>query len=421
MRKPPKESPLAIKPKSDTDMITQVRRYKLITPLFGGGVEPGQADPITVVRATEVRGHLRFWWRATRGGQFGGDLAKMQEAEERIWGSAAAEGRSGPSPIKISINLLERGRPFQAVDRNGSPVSNIGHPRSIDSYAAFPLRDMQNPHVVENVQFELEIDFPREVDGYKTEPEVKAALWAWETFGGMGARTRRGFGALHCTHVNGEQEFAPSGNQMLDSIDQGLRDHVVEGTWHPDVPHLSRDINRYRVSRNEKPIDVWRFLIGRLRRFRQARQGFHRSKWPEPDEIRRRMGTQKRGHEPVHPVRKFPRAAFGLPINFEFKQTDVPPEPGQTILQGADHERLASPLILRPVACAGRDNAVGLAAILNAPIEPPNGWLLKNAPSKPGVPPIQVELTSAAEANAIEPLKDLGNMTDVLLAFLETI
>ena len=34
--------------------------------------------------------------------------------------------------------------------------------------------------------------------------EIEAALWAWETFGGLGARTRRGFGALHLLEINGE-------------------------------------------------------------------------------------------------------------------------------------------------------------------------------------------------------------------------
>ena len=76
----PSKSPSAIEKRAEDKRITQVRRYKVITPLFGGGVDPAKADPVTVVRATEIRGHLRFWWRATRGGQFEGNLDKMREA-----------------------------------------------------------------------------------------------------------------------------------------------------------------------------------------------------------------------------------------------------------------------------------------------------------------------------------------------------
>jgi CRISPR-associated protein Cmr1 len=92
----PQHNAPAVKKRQD-NLIRQVRRYKLITPLFGGGVEPHQADPVTIVRGTEVRGHLRFWWRATRGGQFNGSLKEMRRREEEIWGSAAAKDKPGPS------------------------------------------------------------------------------------------------------------------------------------------------------------------------------------------------------------------------------------------------------------------------------------------------------------------------------------
>ena len=208
---------------------------------------------------------------------------------------------------------------------------------------------------------------------------------------------------------------------MMAEIRNGLNAHLVSGVWPDDVPHLSNDIGKYRISGNGKPIDVWRRLIGNLRSFRQSRQWFHRSKRQEPDEIRRRMVKHKVGHAPVHPVRKFPRAVFGLPIIFEFKRPDVPPEPNKTTLQGATHERLASPLILRPIACAGAESAVGLAVILEAPIKPPGGWLLKDAPVSPGGPPIEVRLANKTEANNIEPLKNVGGETDVLLAFLKSL
>ena len=69
------------------------------------------------------------------------------------------------------------------------------------------------------------------------------------------------------------------------------------------------------------------------------------------------------GHVPVHPVQKFPRGKFGLPIIFEFKKDDVRNgDPKKSTLQGSEHDRLASPLILRPIDCS--DGAVGLALLL---------------------------------------------------------
>ena len=113
---------IPINKKVDPNTITQTRTYKLITPLFGGGAETQKPDAITTVRATEVRGHLRFWWRATHGGMFDGDLKKMKEAEENIWGSAAGEKKSGHSSIKIFINKLI---PFCTTLFNSSPPPSL--------------------------------------------------------------------------------------------------------------------------------------------------------------------------------------------------------------------------------------------------------------------------------------------------------
>ncbi|MFZ1238849.1 MAG: type III-B CRISPR module RAMP protein Cmr1 [Anaerolineae bacterium] len=431
-RKPvwPEDTPLpAVDPKVDPNMITQTRLYKLITPLFGGGVEPQKADPITVVRASEVRGHLRFWWRATRGGQFNGNLEEMRKAEEAIWGSAAGKDRNGrekpgPSSVSISVHVVQQGKPFQAEDRHGNPLKNIGHVNSKDGYAAFPMRDSDDPKVVEKVEFELTLSYPLtpldvRYEHIKLKDEIEEALWAWEIFGGIGARTRRGFGSLQCTHINGTRLPERTSNQLWQDIETRLK-MFSQRTWHNSIPHLSSTTSNYRIIGSGDPVAVWRQLIGKLRSFRQARPGFHRSFWPEPDEIRRRTGTHKLGHAPSHPVRKFPRAAFGLPIIFEFKRGDVPPEPQKTTLQGAKHDRLASPLILRPIACAN-GQAVGLAAVLEAPIKPPGGWLLKDAPGSPTHPPIEARLTSTSDANAIKPLKDVGGETNVLLAFLKSL
>jgi len=101
-------------------LVTLVRRYELITPLFGGGVEPGVADPVTVIRGSEIRGHLRFWWRACRGGQFGGSLTRMKEAEDLLWGAASTAKKARPSQVQIEVEVNNRGqeeRPFQTRTR----------------------------------------------------------------------------------------------------------------------------------------------------------------------------------------------------------------------------------------------------------------------------------------------------------------
>lgn len=422
-RRQPLDPPPAVEKRTD-DCITQVRRYKLITPLFGGGVAPQTADPVTVVRATEVRGHLRFWWRATRGGQFDGSLEEMRKAEGRIWGTAAAEGQSGPSKIDIVISASKGGTILRDTEnrfRNGPPRVDLGHPGSKYSYVAFPLRseDGKPAGVLrEGIEFSLSLRFP-----IAFRDDIEAALWAWETFGGIGARTRRGFGALQCVDVTTEEKHTAiksiSVNEIQKEIANGLAKYVTNGQWPPHVPHLIVDFRISPQNGSANADAAWRHLFGKLKDFRQSRwpdtsgRPYGRSKWPEPDAIRNI--TKKSA--PKHKVRKlpfdrFPRADFGLPIIFQFKEEDVRSgDPPQTVLQGAEHDRLASRLILRPLACTD-GKSVGLAAVLAGPTQPPGGLSLQNAP---GNPKVDSDLTPT-EASRIDPLK--AN-PDVLQAFLD--
>lgn len=433
---------IPITQKVDPNIITQTRTYKLITPLFGGGAETQKPDAITTVRGSEVRGHLRFWWRATRGGNYGGDLAKMKEAEEKIWGSAAQKGKAGYSEVKININRLNvnKGSPFQAIDRDNNKIRNIGDPKSKDGYAAFPLFVSSTPVVLENVIFEIAIQYPKEIHDeinnkkIEVEKELEDVFWAWETFGGIGARTRRGFGALQLMQINQEKVEPISRSETQKKILSKLEKYSSnEYKWAKGVPHLANNKKYKFIEKEKDDIEAWRFIIQKLRDFRQsfrdrARNGsrYGRSKWPEPDQIRRETGEYiNPAHAPRHLVKKFPRAKFGLPIVFEFKKEDVTAgDPHKTMLQGIKIsdgkyiERLASPLILRPIACS--DGAIGLAYVLewekmNSADEeytPPGGLLLKG--DKKDYSSLKSDLT-ASEARNIPPL---DGEPDVLQAFL---
>ena len=241
------------------------RTYTLLTPLFGGGVEPREADPVSVVRATAVRGHLRFWWRAVRGWRAGGSLERLWELESALFGHA---GEGGASPLSVEVEVL----------REGEKVGIAQYGRAVQWYLGFPLRgDKEWAPVKEGVAFRLRLRFPEKVGELNFWEELEAALWAWETFGGIGARTRRGFGALlpQGAGVPGEEE-----------IREKLRQYSQKAGWPEGVPHLTPK-SFVRVV----PLS-WKELAERYQAFRQARPGGDprspgRSYWPEPDGVRR--------------------------------------------------------------------------------------------------------------------------------------
>ena len=426
MRKLPEDLKVSIEPKVRDDIITQTRQYSLITPLFGGGVEPNTRDLVTVVRATSVRGHLRFWWRACRAGKFS-NLGEMKAYEDALWGSAAKEDSGGPSQVVVQITEWEEGnpdKPFIVEGTKEKPKLKSRPGTKVPEYAAFPLqprREDQTPGmpilpVFTDVRFTLQISFPS-----NSRSDIEAALWAWETFGGIGARTRRGFGALRLEKVDGQPhtDLPPANtSQAQDWLNSKLREMVETGRFPKNVPHLSLETHCYIVRQNKdgKALVEWEELINKFKQFRQRRykqeddENKHgHSGWPEPNTIRRVFEKDSRGPFADRSIDKFPRAQFGLPIIFHMAHDR---SIGDVTLQGQEKDRLASPLILKPLACQG-NKALGLALILEG-VNLPEPLVLKEKSRE-----VSVKLTPD-EAKRIVPLRDdpLKVETDVLQAFL---
>jgi CRISPR-associated protein Cmr1 len=414
--------------------ISQVREYKLITPLFGGGVEPAKADPVTVIRAPEIRGHLRFWWRACRGGQFN-TLADMKRAEDDLWGAAATEDGGGPSKVQVVVET-----DLDNVPQPVQPNPKIAHP-----YATFPLQPTDEerskgikPKTLRpaGIKFKLKVYFPEDLSE-EQKTGIEAALWAWETFGGIGARTRRGFGALQLVKVDGKKDIdLPPCSEATAWVESRLSYYVKETNFPDNVPHLSQS-TRFKITlSSSRAIDKWRELIKKLKDFRHQRPFLRdekensrpgRNRWPEQDEIRRLTGKRAAKHTAViSQVQKFPRAAFGLPIIFEYKKDDqrLGDPQGKNTLQGQSeegyiqYERLASPLILRPLACTS--GFVGIGIILEG-INLPEQLILKGETTSYEVQADleENEARQIMKSDDLTPL--LGNQTDVLQAFLDTL
>lgn len=236
---------------ADAEQLYEERVYSLLTPLFGGGVTPRFADPISRLRVTGIRGQLRFWWRATRGV---GSLAEVRKREAEIWGAASNDKDARPSQVQLALVQVAAGaeeRPFKLQGRDPAPnFSGVVTPH----YAAFPLqpgteelKKAARPEelfapVLKDVTFTLRLRYPATLKA-----EVAAALWAWETFGGVGARTRRGFGAprLNEWRQNGrsldpksQRPAGGSSQAFNDWLTGKLKEHVLAGERHPQLPHI---------------------------------------------------------------------------------------------------------------------------------------------------------------------------------------
>lgn len=410
-----------------TNVVQEIRQYRLITPLFGGGVTPAELDLITPIRGTEVRAHLRFWWRACRGGQFQ-DLAALKNAEAALWGKASKKGDTPLSfdhtvQIVVETHLEQKQDVFPFIVDQTRKRLVINKSSGVPDYAAFPLQPTreearQGPTfkpktVTRGLTFTLTITYPG-----THQKDIQAALWAWETFGGVGARTRRGFGAIQRINAT-EKDLPPKDIRQVSAwLTQQLQEWIPSTAFPDNVPHLTPTLS-FALLGSGTPENVWKQLIDKLRDFRQhpvGRSGsFGKSKWPEAHAIRH-MVTGR----PTRELVLFPRAAFGLPIVFHFNGKSQGDPAGDVILQGVseEHERLPSPLILRPLACQN-GQAVGLALLLEG-CDYPLDKLVLHSEGQASIHqrPVSGRLTQHNAEHLTRAIPEINKQQDLLHAFL---
>lgn len=361
-------------------------QIELITPLFGGGVEAGENDPTMPIRGTAIRGQLQFWWRATRGAACD-TLAALRERHRSVWGATEKA-----SPVIVEVTDVQASEPVPCAVIAWNPQARGGQggwrltwrepfrQNEHLAYILFPFQGVLPRNVpqaqvekhpakcIHSAAFTLRLRFPAALTD-----EVEAAVWAWVNFGGLGARTRRGCGALWC------RDLAP---RSADQVRDWFASRLAALSPHGGVCRPWSVLPRSLLSRLEvgSPLDVWNRLSGIYKYFRQgggfARNEGHqanrpgRSHYPEPDTIRRIMDTWSAQHEPQSwmPL-GFPRAEFGLPIVFHFKDENQGDPPQTCLYPYVDAEkkdRMASPLILKPLALQN-GSAVPVIVSLLAP------------------------------------------------------
>ena len=367
-------------------------RLKVITPIYGGGTRAGESDDDDPIRAATVRGHLRFWWRATRGAEFASDIGMLFQREQEIWGGTQwkerpddSKTKSRPSAVQVSVRTTDRG--------SALAVPPMADPRG---YALFAARQAQRS-LKQGVSFGLHLAYRDE-----HEDDVLCALKAWCIFGGYGARTRRGVGSLSpdgtaTIERAGAQDrvvsVVPAANGegvTLQALTDFLGGAAVGGVGLARPPQfpLLRGCSLW-LGTNELDADqAWRTALSWLIGFRQTaarpmggrRPG--RSEWPEPDKMRQvcrlPSGATRWEHAarnpPIGAEPAWPRAALGLPIVVKFQSEKTRdnrdyydhPEPGFGPRDGQGRwrvnqltlmwqppgskaiDRLASPLVVKP-------------------------------------------------------------------------
>lgn len=316
-------------------------RLRLATPMIGGGATAGCVDPHYPFRASEIRGHLRFWWRASVGWMLSSPES-MHRIEDVLFGSTER-----PGGISIRVTDVQNTRVL--TGQSG------GIPTYVYNLPAQGNRELQI--MQEGATFDLHLKLDANLTAAH-EKFVVLTLRNFFRYGGIGSRTRRGCGSLEW----------PAPKEVFEKFEQLRKEATVALGSRPveimEIPRLRgaklfvgqpangaraahvEAVNWYQCLRKGKPaadyLKTARGASGEVQ-LPHAGQGSHTT-WPE----RRTIGAMPGGG-----VGLFPRAQMGLPIQFRFVRGDQPlPPAGEVGLDGSD--RFASPLIIKAIPMGGQ-------------------------------------------------------------------
>jgi CRISPR-associated protein Cmr1 len=342
-------------------------QVELVTPCFLAGAA-GRAE----WRAASIRGQLRWWFRAVAGGVYAGNLGKVREAEELIFGSTVRRSslrivplQSAPSddsPFGSKLLAADLARLYgdpSAKDRLRLPGNKGEEGSNPIYYLAFgPVRKkIERDYLPPSSLASFQMQWGPGTPGGQPREIFDQALWAWLNLGGLGAKSRKGFGSLCCQ--NNSFYTPPADLEGFKGQAKALLATVQGFKAEPQWTHFS---SRSRIFIGDGCKD-WEGAMERLGAWMIGFRRRYGSKSRDPRVIDG-IPLAGRDYEWAAPkggdLRKETpdRAGFGLPLPFTRKETDPKTGDkvtrGETVLWGSpgmrsDQEqesRRASPLLL---------------------------------------------------------------------------
>ncbi|RKN33829.1 type III-B CRISPR module RAMP protein Cmr1 [Micromonospora musae] len=358
---------------------------QVTTPLFNGGHQPAPSesteggnsrsarnlDADAGIRVSSLRGAMRYWLRAIAGAEVGNQIHVLAALESRVFGSttrASSVAMRVPKPPPVSRNS----QPDWCKRDDARWIGYLAG-QGLSKPAGRGCQ-LTRPFVAPGTTFDLQLRLPRDDD---TAALVMAALWSLCRYGGLGARTRRGFGGLRVIAVEGHLPTPWTTERLcaaavvsgdgLDSDEQGRPPEIAAC-----APALARIAALARQDVGEAAPEGWADLptypvFGGPDIFIAGLSARTFGDWPAVlgfagEQYRWFRATEPAPGAPYHPPiktrewlhtvrgndRRFALGALGLPVNFKDGNI-VQPEKTAAAAGGKAPLRRASPLWLRPV------------------------------------------------------------------------
>ena len=318
--------------------------FEIVTPSFAGDADKNRAK----FRLSSINGLLRYWFRAVAWPEYE-DLNKVKEAELNVFGGAGSETDTKKHAFRLrAIKTAIRGyySPQSQFDQKNK-LSGINY---LAGQGCIHFRNgLQRAAIKENSHFILKLQFIRPVEEKEFNLLLKA-IKCLGLIGGVGSRTRRGFGSLVLQYLKVNDQTAWQAPQNVEEYKSMLAELLkANNDTLPDYTALSKKIEWKIITLRNN--NTWQNALDEIgKQFLRFRSYGRHGKLPWGEKAKQRFSNDHdlvynfcQGKKPDKNATAPERVAFGLPHNYFF--SSLGPK-GNVNVTGTQSERRASPLFI---------------------------------------------------------------------------
>jgi CRISPR-associated protein Cmr1 len=358
-----------------------ILKLRIVTPLFIGGAEQ---ESEAELREPSIKGLLLFWNRVLYpndsvsearifGGQGKGQgqsRVLLRISNKTLISGAKGDQRwDGTKTAYLGYGVINRGETGEfKTDKNGNrtPVKKVITTRPyIKSGSRFVLTIRFKPVPKDSLDEERKVF-------QEDEQRVKMAVWAWLMFGGLGARSRKGFGSIIVESAEGMNDLPALKVNNTDDLQRSIQEFIKtipsmsKLSGYPEHTHWSektRCLITGHGKSGEEALENLGCKISSLRSYKST----SRLAWVKNDHDLMSDFIHKRIKLKNPPL----RSAFGLPHNYFFSSSN---ESGEVNFMDENGKkgRRASPVFFTVYEFPTHTKACIVALFLPAKLIPAN-------------------------------------------------
>ncbi|WP_041446409.1 type III-B CRISPR module RAMP protein Cmr1 [Pseudothermotoga thermarum] len=297
---------------------------EIITPMFMSGSDTMTAE----LRPSEIKGMMRFWWRAARALD---DLSSLKKEETEIFGGM---DQGNTKSLKSSVSVIIERESLKAgnniLDLINSQQGNNYQGIKYLLYSTFSLKSggkrLIKGYLKPGSRFKLILSFRDDND--EKIKAVLASFWLAMYLGAFGSRSRRGAGSVNVI----SHDFA---FDFLDFNPKGSTKEELENWYRKNLAEIKKVIQPAKTGRYSNLSKAKIYIAD-----------------PKPTWIDalEEVGIVFKEYRSKNKGKIFDMAAFGMPIHHnQFSVRLVPYDQ-----KGRISDRFASPLIIKIVRSNGK-------------------------------------------------------------------